>query len=99
MSAAALADAATEPGVGFAADGEGGFILPGFLPAFDAAAAFVKMLDLLARDGRQLSDVREALPAGAPGPRDGGDAVGPEGPGDALPGRARRRASSCWSTA
>ena len=31
---------------------------PGFLPAFDAAAAFVKMLDLLARDGRQLSDVR-----------------------------------------
>jgi mannose-1-phosphate guanylyltransferase/phosphomannomutase len=62
VSAAALADAATEPGVGFAADGEGGFILPGFLPAFDAAAAFVKMLDLLARDGRQLSTVREALP-------------------------------------
>ena len=28
----ALADAATEPGVGFAADGQGGFILPGFLP-------------------------------------------------------------------
>ena len=47
---AALADAATEPGVGFAADGDGGFILPGFLPAFDAAAAFVKMLDLLARE-------------------------------------------------
>jgi mannose-1-phosphate guanylyltransferase / phosphomannomutase len=62
VSAAALADAATEPGVGFAADGEGGFILPGFLPAFDAAAAFVKMLDLLARDGRRLSAVREALP-------------------------------------
>ena len=62
VSAAALADAATEPGVGFAADGEGGFILPGFLPAFDAAAAFVKMLDLLARQGRQLSAVREELP-------------------------------------
>ena len=39
MSSAALIDAATEPGVGFAADGDGGFILPGFLPAFDAAAA------------------------------------------------------------
>ena len=62
VSAAALADAATEPGVGFAADGEGGFILPGFLPAFDAAAALVKMLDLLAREGRQLSSVREGLP-------------------------------------
>jgi mannose-1-phosphate guanylyltransferase/phosphomannomutase len=62
VSAAALADAATEPGVGFAADGEGGFILPGFLPAFDAAAAFVKMLDLLAREGRELSSVREDLP-------------------------------------
>jgi mannose-1-phosphate guanylyltransferase / phosphomannomutase len=62
VSSAALADAATEPGVGFAADGDGGFILPGFLPAFDAAAAFVKLLDLLARERRQLSDVREALP-------------------------------------
>jgi mannose-1-phosphate guanylyltransferase/phosphomannomutase len=62
VSSAALADAATEPGVGFAADGEGGFILPGFLPAFDAAAAFVKLLDLAARERRQLSDVREALP-------------------------------------
>src|SRR4029078_502894 len=62
VSAAALADAATEPGVGFAADGEGGFVLLVSLPAFDAAAAFVKMLALLAREGRQLSAVREALP-------------------------------------
>jgi mannose-1-phosphate guanylyltransferase / phosphomannomutase len=62
MASAALADAATEPGVGFAADGEGGFILPGFLPAFDAAAALVKMLDLLAREGRELSSVRRQMP-------------------------------------
>jgi mannose-1-phosphate guanylyltransferase/phosphomannomutase len=62
LSSAALADAATEPGVGFAADGEGGFILPGFLPAFDAAAALMKMLDLLAREGRQLSAVRRQMP-------------------------------------
>ncbi|MEZ5142692.1 MAG: hypothetical protein R2726_09280 [Acidimicrobiales bacterium] len=62
LSNPALMDAATEPGVGFAANGQGGFILPGFLPAFDGAAAFVKMLDLLAADGRPLSKVVEDLP-------------------------------------
>ena len=58
----ALMWAATESGVGFAADGRGGFILPGFLPAFDASAALVKMLDLLARTGRTLAEVRRSLP-------------------------------------
>ncbi|MCX7620614.1 MAG: mannose-1-phosphate guanyltransferase [Acidimicrobiales bacterium] len=62
ISNAALMDAATEPGVGFAANQRGGFILPGFLPAFDAAAAFVKVLDLLAFHGRRLSDVVAQLP-------------------------------------
>jgi len=62
LHSAALMDAATEPGVGFAANGEGGFILPGFVPAFDAAAAFVKMLDLLALDGRPLSVIVDSLP-------------------------------------
>jgi mannose-1-phosphate guanylyltransferase/phosphomannomutase len=61
-STAALMDAASEHGVGFAADGRGGFILPGFMPSFDAAAALVKMLDLLARSGSQLSVVRDRLP-------------------------------------
>jgi mannose-1-phosphate guanylyltransferase/phosphomannomutase len=63
ISTPALMEAAVQPGVGFAADGLGGYILPGFLPAFDAAAALVKMLDLLARSGRQLSEVRRGLPA------------------------------------
>ena len=54
--------AATESGVGFAASGDGGFILPGFLPAFDAGAALVKMLELLARADTTLSAVRESLP-------------------------------------
>ena len=63
ISTPALMEAATQPGVGFAADGQGGYILPGFLPAFDAAAALVKMLDLLARSGRQLAEVRRGLPA------------------------------------
>ncbi len=62
MSIPALMAAATDPGVGFAADGRGGYILPGFLPAFDAAAALVKILDLLARTGRTLSTVRDRLP-------------------------------------
>ena len=61
-STAALMEAATQPGVGFAASGDGGFILPGFLPAFDAAAALVKMLELLALEDTTLSAVREGLP-------------------------------------
>jgi mannose-1-phosphate guanylyltransferase / phosphomannomutase len=62
QSSAALMDAATQPGVGFVADGEGGFILPGFLPAFDAVASLIKVLDLLARTGRKLSEVVAGLP-------------------------------------
>ncbi len=62
QSSAALMDAATQPGVGFVADGEGGFILPGFLPAFDAVASLIKVLDLLARTGRKLSEVVASLP-------------------------------------
>jgi mannose-1-phosphate guanylyltransferase/phosphomannomutase len=63
MSVPALMTAATGRGVGFASDGRGGYILPGFLPAFDGSAALVKVLDLLARSGRSLSEVRRALPA------------------------------------
>jgi mannose-1-phosphate guanylyltransferase/phosphomannomutase len=62
LSNSALMDAATEPGVGFAGNSEGQFILPGFMPAFDAAAAFVKMLDLLAFHDTKLSTVVAQLP-------------------------------------
>jgi mannose-1-phosphate guanylyltransferase/phosphomannomutase len=62
MSTPALMDAASEPGVGFAASLDGGYILPGFLPAFDAAAALVKLLELLAHTGTRLSDVVAGLP-------------------------------------
>ena len=55
-------DASTSPGVGFAADLNGGFIVPGFLPAFDGAASLVKLLDLLAHQGGSLSEVVETLP-------------------------------------
>ena len=62
LSTSALMDASTEPGVGFAASTDGGFILPGFLPAFDAAASLVKVLELLARSGTRLSALVERLP-------------------------------------
>jgi mannose-1-phosphate guanylyltransferase/phosphomannomutase len=62
VSTPALMQAAGEPGVGFAASTDGGFILPGFLPAFDAAASLVKMLELLARTGARLSTVVASLP-------------------------------------
>ena len=62
LSTPALMDAASEPGVGFAASTDGGFILPGFLPAFDAAASLVKVLELLAHTGARLSTIVEGLP-------------------------------------
>jgi mannose-1-phosphate guanylyltransferase/phosphomannomutase len=62
LSNAALMQAAARPDVVFGASTEGGYILPSFLPAFDGAAAMVKLLELLAMDGVALSKVVEALP-------------------------------------
>jgi mannose-1-phosphate guanylyltransferase/phosphomannomutase len=62
LSNAALMDAATEPGVGFAGNTSGNYILPGFMPGFDAAATFVKVLDLLSYHGHRLSEVVDGLP-------------------------------------
>ncbi|MFZ1490890.1 MAG: sugar phosphate nucleotidyltransferase [Ilumatobacteraceae bacterium] len=62
LSTPALMAAATDPAVGFASDGAGGYILPGFLPAFDAAAALLKLLDLLGRSAVRLSEVVDNLP-------------------------------------
>ena len=76
MSNAALMEAASRPGVGFAANTEGGFILPRFLPAFDGAAAMVRMLELLALDGTQLSKVVGSLPRLSP--RDDRETIGAE---------------------
>jgi mannose-1-phosphate guanylyltransferase/phosphomannomutase len=62
LSTPALMDAASEAGVGFAASLDGGYILPGFLPAFDAAATLVKLLELLARQEIRLSEIVRSLP-------------------------------------
>ena len=56
----------------FAGQLDGGFIFPRFLPAFDAMAAFAKMLELLARTGTRLSKVVGTLPAHPRRARDGG---------------------------
>lgn len=58
----ALMAAARSSGVGFAADDNGGFVLPAFLPSFDATAAFTALLELLAASGRRLSELVDELP-------------------------------------
>jgi mannose-1-phosphate guanylyltransferase / phosphomannomutase len=62
LSAAHLMEVAGKGDVDFAASEEGGFIWPTFLPAYDAAATLVHLLDLLAATNRPLSDVVESLP-------------------------------------
>jgi mannose-1-phosphate guanylyltransferase / phosphomannomutase len=62
LSTPALMDAAIDGDVTFAASTDGGFIFPTFLPAYDAIAAFAKMLELLARTGNRLSKVVSELP-------------------------------------
>jgi mannose-1-phosphate guanylyltransferase/phosphomannomutase len=54
--------AGADPDLAFAGDSEGGFIFPGFLPAFDAMLALGKLLELLAVSGQNLSDVRSRSP-------------------------------------
>ncbi|MBI2265002.1 MAG: mannose-1-phosphate guanyltransferase, partial [Armatimonadetes bacterium] len=46
----------------FAGEGDGGFIFPQFLPAFDAMFSFGKMLELMARDRAPISQLIEAIP-------------------------------------
>ena len=62
LSAADLMDKSAEGGVIFAGSQDGGYIFPAFLPAFDAVAALVNLLGLLAASGRRLSDVVHSIP-------------------------------------
>jgi len=61
-SGAEIMSAASDPFVCLAADTDGRFVVPGFMPAFDATATFVSLLDLLAASDRSLSDVVDGLP-------------------------------------
>jgi mannose-1-phosphate guanylyltransferase/phosphomannomutase len=57
-----LMDVARTDGITFAASQEGGFIWPDFLPAYDAAATLVNLLEMLARSGVRLSKVVDQAP-------------------------------------
>jgi mannose-1-phosphate guanylyltransferase / phosphomannomutase len=62
LAASHVMAVAQNEGVVFAASDDGGVIFPAFLPAFDATAALVNALELLARTGTRLSKVVAGLP-------------------------------------
>jgi mannose-1-phosphate guanylyltransferase/phosphomannomutase len=62
LAPSAVMAAAGEEGVVLAASLDGGLALPRFLPAFDAMAALVTMLELMARTGTRLSKLVATLP-------------------------------------
>ena len=57
LAASHLMEVASAEGVILRGQPDGGFIFPGFLPAFDAAATLVNLLALLARTGQPLSEL------------------------------------------
>ncbi len=62
LSPSGLMEVAASGGVSFAADQEGGYIFPTFLPSFDAAAALVELIALLGRAGESLAQVAMRVP-------------------------------------
>ena len=63
LGGANLMDLASSGEVDFAANTEGGFVFPEFLPAYDAIATLVRLLAMLATDQVALSSVVRDLPA------------------------------------
>ncbi len=57
-----LSQVAGEPGVVFAGDGRGGFIVPELSTALDGLAAFVRLLGLVARTQLSLSEIDARIP-------------------------------------
>ncbi len=62
MGLAASEIAAARGVADFAGDSDGGFAFPDFLPAHDAVAALVRLLDLLAPQGRSLARLTGEVP-------------------------------------
>src|SRR5262249_49076373 len=58
----ALLSAATSDGVLFAGASGGGYVFPDFLPAYDGLASTGKVLEVLARCGKPLSELVAGLP-------------------------------------
>jgi mannose-1-phosphate guanylyltransferase/phosphomannomutase len=61
-SLAALTKAAAEDGMIFAGSVGGGYVFPEFLPAYDAMASLVKLLELLAPSPKRVSELVAGLP-------------------------------------
>jgi mannose-1-phosphate guanylyltransferase/phosphomannomutase len=61
-AAQALIAMANSQGVGLAGDGDGGFVFPYFLPAFDAMLAIAKLMELLGQGHVRLAEVVDSLP-------------------------------------
>jgi mannose-1-phosphate guanylyltransferase/phosphomannomutase len=62
LSTPHLMEVSATEGVALAASQEGGFIFPGFIPAYDATATLVNLLALLAETGLRLSKIVEGAP-------------------------------------
>src|SRR4029077_14311593 len=62
LSAPSLIGGPAAGGRPLGASQDGGYIFPDFLPAYDATAALVKTLELLARTGVRLSKIVAELP-------------------------------------
>jgi mannose-1-phosphate guanylyltransferase/phosphomannomutase len=63
LSTPHLMEVASSGNIAFAASQEGGYIFPSFLPAYDAAATLVNLLELLARTGLRFSKIVDGLPS------------------------------------
>jgi mannose-1-phosphate guanylyltransferase/phosphomannomutase len=63
LSPSGLLEAAASGGVSFASDQRGGYVFPAFLPAFDAAAALVRVVSLLEASSTSLAEIVDATPA------------------------------------
>jgi mannose-1-phosphate guanylyltransferase / phosphomannomutase len=57
-----LYEAAASPDVIFAADGKGGFVVPGFSRSIDGIAAFAQLLGLVTRTRLTLSQIQARIP-------------------------------------
>jgi mannose-1-phosphate guanylyltransferase / phosphomannomutase len=63
LAPSALMGAETDDEIAMAGSIDGAFAFPRFLAAFDAIAAFVMLLELLARTGSRLSKIAATLPS------------------------------------
>jgi len=61
-AATGLSAAAARPGVVFAGDGRGGFVVPEFSPAVDGLAAFARIVGLVARTKLTMSEIDARIP-------------------------------------